>query len=186
MIRNLAARALLQVGVAVALLVLAASGCVSKPTMRLDHSELNGIQLGTLPPSIGIQMTVVLAVTNPNGYDVAVRAVHGQTVMADKYPLPVEFQAPGDGVWLPAKQTTLVRVPVMLPLPLALQLLQEMMMAPTLTYRFTGKADVTATRALAIQKDDYAVDEHGTLTREQLMAVVPAPFAGMPSPFAPH
>jgi hypothetical protein len=180
-IRTHAARAL-----AAALFVFFVCGCVSKPTMRLDHSELNGIQLATLPPSIGIQMTVVLAVTNPNGYDVAVRAVHGQTVMADKYPLPpVEFQAPGDGVWLPAKQTTLVRVPVMMPLPTALALLQEMMMAPTLSYRFTGRADVTATRTLAIQKDDYAVDERGTITREQMMAVVPAPFANMPMPFAP-
>jgi hypothetical protein len=176
--RTLPARALV-----VALFASFVCGCVSKPTMRLDHSELNGIQLATLPPSIGIQMTVVLAVTNPNGYDVAVRAVHGQTMMADKYPLPVEFQAPGDGVWLPAKQTTLVRVPVMMPLPLALALLQEMMMAPTLSYRFTGKADVTATRALAIQKDDYAVDEKGTITREQMMAVIPAPFANMPMPF---
>jgi len=159
---------------AVALLGLAAAGCVTKPTMRLDHSELNGIQLSTLPPSLGIQMTVVLAVYNPNGYDVAIRAMHGQTVMADKYPLPVEFQAPGDGVWLPSKQTTQVRVPVMLPLPLALSLLQEAMMSPTISYRFQGKADVTATRALALEKDDYAVDEHGTITREQMMAVVPA------------
>ena len=142
--------------------------------MRLDHSELNGIQLATLPASIGIQMTVVLAVTNPNGYDVAIRAVHGQTIMAGKYPLPVELQEPGEGVWLPAKQTTLVRVPVMLPFPLALQLLQETMTSPTVSYRFTGKADVTATRAFGIQKDDYGVDEQGTLTREQMMAVVPA------------
>jgi hypothetical protein len=168
----------------IALLGLAAAGCVTKPTMKLDHSELNGVQLSTMPPSLGIQMTVVLAVYNPNGYDVAIRAMHGQTVMADKYPLPVEFQAPGDGLWLPAKQTTQVRVPVMMPLPLALALLQEAMLAPTISYRFKGKADVTATRALALEKDNYEVDEHGTITREQMMAVVPAPFAGMPSPFA--
>ena len=170
---------------ALLLALLCVAGCVSKPTMRLDHSELNGVQLATMPPSIGIQMTVVLAVTNPNGYDVAIRAVRGQTMMADKYPLPVDYQAPAEGVWLPAKQTTLVRVPVMVPLPLALQLLQEVMASPTIAYRFIGKADVTATRTLALEKDNYAMDEQGVLTREQMMAVVPAtPFGNAPMPFA--
>src|SRR5579859_4334043 len=74
-------------------------GCVSKPTMHLNHAEISGVQLATLPPSIDVQMTIVLDVYNPNGYDVAVRAVRGQTVMAGRYPINVDYRAPGDGLW---------------------------------------------------------------------------------------
>src|SRR5450631_1268829 len=95
-------------------LALAAStciACVHKPEMHLDHAEITGVQLATMPPSLGIVMVVVINVFNPNGYDVAVRGVRGQAILADQYPLPVSFQAPPDGVWMPAGQTTAVRVP---------------------------------------------------------------------------
>ena len=35
---------------------------VSKPTMHLNHAEISGVQLATLPPSLGIVMTVVTRV----------------------------------------------------------------------------------------------------------------------------
>src|ERR1700721_1670535 len=82
----------------------ACSGCWSKPPMRLDHAEISGVQLATLPPSIDVVMTIFLDVYNPNGYDVAVRAVRGQTILAGRFPLPVDYHAPGDGLWLPAHQ----------------------------------------------------------------------------------
>lgn len=149
------------------------AGCVHKPTMHLDHAEISGVQLATLPPSLGIVMTVVLDVYNPNSYDVAVRAVRGQTVFAGQFPLAVSYQAPPDGVWMPAGQTTQVRVPVTMPVQLALALVQQGMTVPTIQYHFTGSADVTATRSFQIEKDNYSVDEDGTITRDQMMAVIP-------------
>jgi len=163
--------------------LLACTGCVSKPTMHLNHAEISGVQLATMPPSIDVVMTIVLDVYNPNSYDVAVRAVRGQTVMAERYPLPVDYKAPGDGLWLPAHQTTSVRVPLSLPLPLAFQLVQQALASPVIGYRFQGTADVTATRSLQLEKDNYGVDESGSVTRDQMMAVIPNSFA---SAFAPH
>ena len=156
--------------VAAALLLV---GCVHKPTMHLDHAEISGVQLATMPPSFGIVMVVVLDVFNPNSYDVAVRAVRGQTVFAGQYPLPVMYQAPPDGVWMPAGQTTQVRVPVTVPVQLAFALMQQGMAVPTIPYHFTGSADVTATRTFELEKDNYAVDEDGAITRDQMMAVIP-------------
>jgi hypothetical protein len=163
---------------ALAFLVGAAVGCVSKPTMHLNHAEITGVELATLPPAFGVLMTVVVDVYNPNGYDVAVRAMRGQTVMNNRYPLPVDFRAPAEGVWLPAKATTSVRVPVIMPLELALTLVREGFQAPSIPYRFTGTADVTATRTFQLEKDNYAVDESGTISQQQMLAVIPASLLG--------
>lgn len=141
--------------------------------MHLNHAEISGVQLATLPPSIDVVMTIVLDVYNPNSYDVAVRAVRGQTTMAGRYPIPVDYRAPGDGLWLPAKQTTSVRVPLTVPLPIAFSVVQESLNAPVIPYRFQGTADVTATRSFQLEKDNYGVDEQGTVTRDQMMAVLP-------------
>jgi hypothetical protein len=146
--------------------------------MHLNHAEISGVQLATFPPSLGVLMTVVVDVYNPNGYDVAVRAMRGQVLMAEKYPVPVEFQAPPDGVWLPSGQTTSVRVPVAMPLDLALILLREAYANPTISYRFTGSADVTGTRTFKIEKDNYSVDEHGVVTRDQIAAIIPNTLLG--------
>jgi hypothetical protein len=144
--------------------------------MHLNHAEISGVSLGTLPPSIDVVMTVVLDVYNPNGYDVAIRAVRGRTLLATRYPVNVDYRAPGDGVWLPARQTTMVRVPMSVPVPLALQLVQESFASPLIPYHFDGRADVTATSTLKVERDDYEVSEDGTVTREQMMAVLPNSF----------
>jgi hypothetical protein len=157
----------------VALVVACASlGCAQKPTMHVNHAEISGLQFATVPP--GIAMNVVIDVYNPNGYDVAVRAVRGQTIFADQFPLAVYFQAPPEGVWLPAGQTTPIRVPMTLPMPLAWTLVQQGFASPTIPYRFVGTADVTATRTFQLEKDNYSVDERGALTRADMLAVIPA------------
>jgi hypothetical protein len=153
--------------------VVAGSGCVHKPTMHLNHAEITGAQLATFPPSIGILMTVVVDVYNPNGYDVAIRAMRGQVVMTGRYMLPVDFRAQGSGVWLAAERTTSVRVPVSIPLDLGLALLRESVAAPIIVYRLTGRADVTASNTFRVESDDWAVDEQGTISREQIAAIVP-------------
>ncbi len=141
--------------------------------MHLNHAEISGFQAATFPPSIGVLMTIFVDVYNPNSYDVAVRAMRGQVIMADRYPLPLDFHAPPEGMWLPANRTTSIRVPLAVPLDLAIALVQQSVAMPTIPYRVVGKADVTGTRTFQIEKDDYAVDERGAITRDQMAAVIP-------------
>lgn len=155
----------------VVLAALFASGCAKKPTMRLNHAEVNGVRIA-FPPSVGVIMTTVVDVYNPNSYDVAIRAMRGQIVLADRYMLPIDFRATGDGVWLAADATTSVRIPVTMPMDLAVALLRESFAMPTIPFRVTGSADVTATRTFKIEGDDYSVDERGAFTRDQLQLAV--------------
>ncbi len=149
----------------------ACTACAKKPTMHLNHAEISGFQVATFPPSV--VMTVVVDVFNPNGYDVAIRAMRGQVIMADKYTIPLDYRPPGDGLWLPAGRTTQVSTPVAIPVNLAIALVGEAFASPTISYRLVGKADVTGTRSFQIEKDDYALDEPGTVTREQIQAIIP-------------
>lgn len=160
---------------AVVLLVFALAfvvGCAKKPTMRVHHAEVSGVQLG-FPPSLSVQMTVVMEVHNPNGYDVAIRAMRGSVTFNDRYTMPIDFRPGGEGVWLPSDQTTTVRVPVAVPVDLALRLTREALTG-TVPFHVVGKADVTATRSLKIESDDYSVDERGQITRQQIDASMAA------------
>jgi len=147
--------------------------------MRLNHAEVSGMQFG-FPPQASVALTAYLDVVNPNSYDVAIRAVRGQVTLAEKYTLPIDYRAPGDGVWLASSGTTQVRVPIAIPVQLAMQLMREAYTVPTIPFRLVGRADVTATRSLKIEKDDYEVDEKGMITREQMDAAVRSvfPFGG--------
>ena len=140
--------------------------------MKVNHAELAGVQLG-FPPSLMVQMTVVLDVTNPNSYDVAVRAMRGTVIYNGRYTQPINWAPGGEGVWLAAGRTTQVRVPVAMPVDLAMTLMREAMTG-VVKYHVKGKADVTATRTLAIEKDDYEVDEDGSFARQQIEASVAA------------
>ncbi|MCC6644147.1 MAG: LEA type 2 family protein [Polyangiaceae bacterium] len=155
----------------VAALGLSSAACVKKPTMKLRGADIAGIQIGF--PVINVNMVAVMDVTNPNSYDVAIRRVRGQVVFANRYPLPVDFQAQGNGLWLPSGQTTRVGVPITIPLALGFTLLNEAAQAPVIPFRFQGKADVTGTRTLQLEKDDYAIDETGVITRQQLVGALP-------------
>lgn len=139
--------------------------------MRLHHAEVTGLRVA-FPPSASVVMTVVVAVYNPNGYDVAIRAVRGQLTLARRYPMPLDFYPVPPGVWLPSDRTTLVRVPVNVPVQIAAAVLQESLFSPVVPYRFSGRADVTATRSLKLEVDNYAVDEEGVVTRAELEAAV--------------
>ena len=145
--------------------------------MKLHHAEVSGVQLG-FPPQMQVQMTVVLDVHNPNRYDVAVRAMRGTVTFHDRYTMPIDFKPGGEGVWLASDRVTQVRVPVTVPVDLALRLTREAM-GGTVPYRVVGKADVTATRSLKIESDDYTVDERGELSQQvinQSIAALGIPF----------
>jgi hypothetical protein len=157
---------------AVVWVALAFAGCASKPTMTLKHAEISGVSLG-FPPQVGVVMTMVLEVYNPNSYDVAVRAMRGTAVLAQRYTLPIDYRPGPEGVWMASKATTVLRVPVTVPIDLALTLLRESYTVPTISFRVTGTADVTATRTFQIEKDNYAVDEVGSFSRQQLEMAIP-------------
>lgn len=155
-----------------AILAVSASGCAKKPTMKVHHAEMAGMQFG-FPPSVALQMTVVMDVKNPNSYDVAIRAMRGQVTFYDRYTMPIDFRPPGEGLWLPADQTTQVRVPASVPIDLALRITREAMTG-VVPYHVVGRADVTATRSLKIESDDYSVDERGEIARQQIEASISA------------
>ncbi|MFC1641494.1 LEA type 2 family protein [Myxococcota bacterium] len=117
-------------------------------------------------------MRIHLDVFNPNSYDVAVRAVRGQVTLANRYPIAVDFQAEGEGVWLRSDATTRVVVPVNVPVQVALAVLRESYTTPTIPYHFTGRADVTATRSLRIEQDDYSVSADGWVLRQQIDSIL--------------
>jgi Late embryogenesis abundant protein len=139
--------------------------------MTLNHAEIRGLQLLAIPPCV--EMVIVIDVRNPNGFDVAIRALRGSITLADKYVVPVEYLAADDGVWLAADATTSVRIPVAIPVPTALQIAQDALVKSDIAFTFRGKADVSATRSLGIRQDDYAIEETGLVTRAQLVAILP-------------
>jgi len=157
-------------------LAAAVTGCVHDPTIRFKHAELNGVQLAAFPPRLGISLTVVADIVNPNSFDIGIRGMRGQVFMADRYPLPLEFRAPGEGLWLRAGQATAVRLPVEMPVDLAVELIRESFQYPMIGFHVVGTADVTGSSSLQIHKDNFAVDLRGVVTRQQIQGVVPAAF----------
>ena len=148
-------------------LALTQTGCAKKPTMKLNHAEISGLNVG-FPPSLAVVLTSVVDVYNPNSYDVAVRAMRGQITIMNRYTLPLNYVAENNGVWLAAGRTTSMRVPVSIPVDVALQLARETLMTPTIQFHVVGKADVTASRTFQIEKDDYSVNETGSFQSQSL------------------
>jgi LEA14-like dessication related protein len=145
-------------GIALLLALDLLTGCVSKPVVSLDHAELRGASLQ------GLFLSVVLQIKNPNSYDVQVRSLHVEVTIAGRYSLaPINMQP---NQWLPSNETTRVAVPVVIPWPIIPPLIAETLGSPEVTYRVKGSADVTAVRMLGIERDNYPVDEEGTLPRQ--------------------
>lgn len=141
------------------------AGCVSKPVISLHHAEVRDASLG------GIGLEVVLKVDNPNTYDVEVRSVHAQVTIAGKYALEPIDVTPNQ--WLGSNSTTLVRVPLSIPWTMLPVLVTETLGSSEVKYHVTGTADVTAVRALKIEKNDYPIDEDGTLPRQVFVSASP-------------
>jgi hypothetical protein len=142
---------------------LGAAGCsAERPTLRLHHAELRSASLR------GIGLDVYLTVDNPNSFDIEIRNVRVTVTFAEKYALPTIDYSPNQ--WLAAGQSTVVRVPVAIPFTLVPGVVQEARQSPTLKYTVKGSADVTAVRALGVERDNHPIDETGTLVRDDLLA----------------
>ena len=82
------------------LLSLGSLGCVSQPSLRLYGARVSHAS----PAGVGLTMT--MAVHNDNSFDVMVRDVRADVVLANRYPMPTVWAQPN--VWLPAGKSTLV------------------------------------------------------------------------------
>lgn len=139
------------------LALFAAPGCVSKPAVTVHHAELRGLS------AWGLQVMILLQVRNDNGYDVQLRNVNVSTTFGRGLRLPVMFSP---NQWLPSNQTSFVQVPVTIPWTAIPQLVAETNGAYAIPYHVKGVADVTATRSLGIERDNYPVDEGGAIPRQ--------------------
>jgi hypothetical protein len=118
-------------------------------------------------------MTVV-DVYNPNSYDVAIRAMRGQVVMGNNYSLPVDFRPPGNGVWLTSSRTTSVRVPINSHSTwgcCARLRRGAVHPLPSPGRRCDGVEHVSR------RERRLRVDEQGTISRQQIAAIIPSWFA---------
>ena len=151
----------------VVLLLLAATtqGCVKTPSLTPVGTELSGAT------SQGLAMNVLMAINNPNGHDIQLRSVRATTTLTGlRQPhalAPIDY--PMDR-WLPAEQTTTLRIPILIPWPTVMSLALETPFTSQVTYRVQGKADVTASSSFRFDRDDMPFDAQGVLSRQALIS----------------
>ncbi|MCA9556499.1 MAG: LEA type 2 family protein [Myxococcales bacterium] len=148
--------------VALMALLFLLGGCVTQPAVQL-HS----VRVQSVGP-MGVGLAMVMKVNNKNFFDVQVRNVRANVVVAEKVRLPMIAYNPD--IWLGAKQTTLVPVPVTLPWASVGPLLSATIESDTIDYRVQGVADVTAVRMLGIRRNDEPFDDEAEVSRAQLVA----------------
>ena len=141
----------------VAALAAACSGCATKPTADVQ----NAIIRGASPQGLGVQ--IYLRVKNENSFDIQIRRVRGRAVIGGRWGMPVDVSL---YAWLPSDSTTVVMVPLWIPWLMLPALVAESVGSPIIPWRLTGHADITATRLLGVEKDNFPVDEVGMLPRE--------------------
>lgn len=154
-------RSFLLVRVFLLLLTLSCAACVTTPSLSLYGARVTH----TTPAGIG--MTMTMKVENDNVFDIQLRGVMANVTLANRYQLPTVVANPW--IWLPAGQATLVHVPVIIPWTLIGPLIQTTLGSSLVPYRVVGRADVTATRALEIDFDDYKLDQVGRFSRGELL-----------------
>lgn len=143
----------------VAVISLVSTGCAKTPTLTLHHAEIQSASL------FGLGLSIVLSVENPNSFDLAVRNVRAKVTIANRYELPIDYSP---NQWLPAGKKTLVPVPVTIPYALLPDLANTTSNLQVLEYSVVGSVDVTATSALEVEKDNYPIDEKGSIQRADL------------------
>lgn len=141
----------------VLLALAAAPGCVSKPNITLHHAELRGLS------TWGVNVMILLQVRNDNAYDVQIRNVNVNVQFGRAVNIPVGFSP---NQWLPSNRTVAVQVPVTIPWTAIPGLVAETAGSFAIPYHVRGGADVTATRAFGIERDNYPVDESGAIPRQ--------------------
>jgi hypothetical protein len=150
-------------------LALGATGCVQRPSIMMHHAEVQGIS------AYGVSFTIYLQVRNENAYDIQIRHVNCNVVIGRGYVLgPIDFMP---NTWLASNRDSFLAVPVTIPWQLMPVLVGETMGAYAIPYQIKGTADVTATRTFGIERDNYSIDQVGSVPRQM---VINAARAAMP------
>ncbi|UQA60688.1 LEA type 2 family protein [Polyangium aurulentum] len=145
-----------------ALAALCASGCAERPTMRLHHAEIRFASFQ------GVGLDIFMTVDNTNSFDIQIRNVRVEVFLANRYNLPAIDYSPN--TWLPSGEKTVLRVPMVIPYTLIPRLVNETANSPYINYHVRGSADVTATRAFGVERDNYPIDEGGSIPRGDMLA----------------
>ncbi len=153
-----------------ALLALSSVGCFSEPSMKLYGARLAGAT------PYGVNLNLTMSVENHNSFDVMLRDVRADVMLAKQYRLPTVVVSPN--LWLPANRSTAVQIPVTVPWALVTPLIGSTLGSPTIEYRVWGSANVTATRSLEIDWDDYKLDKSGRFYRSELISAAGRGFLG--------
>jgi hypothetical protein len=156
--------------VLVALLALFATGCFSEPSMKLYGARISGAS------PHGVNLNLTMSVHNHNSFDVMVRDVRADVMLAKSYRLPSVVISPN--IWLPANRATSLQIPVTIPWSMVAPLAGAGIGSPTVEYRVWGSANVTATRSLEIDWDDYKLDKEGRFYRQELITAAGRGFFG--------
>lgn len=143
--------------------VLAASamGCVKTPVLQLHSARIGGVS------ATGVILSVTMRVNNENSFDVRVRNVRANVTIQSRYTLPYLQYNPD--TWLGSDASTLVPAPMTIPWVMVKPLLTTSIGSNAVSYTLNGLADVTATRLLQIQANDYGINAAGTFSRGDLV-----------------
>lgn len=146
-------------------LFLALSLCLvgCQPAVTLHSATLRGAT------PTGVSFDAVMAVENPNLFDIKVRAIRANAKLDGVRGVVPVYVEPH--TWIPAKRTILIPVPITLPWQMIPPVIAATVGNSKVTYHVSGTADVTATQAFAIDRDEYEFDEEGELPRGFLMKV---------------
>jgi hypothetical protein len=155
------------------LLALSTTGCPPPEPAVVPW----GVRLGGASP-YGIDLIMLVKVRNDNSFDVKVRNVRAQVTLGPGFQLPIVFSPE---VWLPSDQSSIVAVPVTIPWAMVGPLLAATAGSHQIGYRVVGSLDVSATRALEIESDDYRINATGALSRGDLVAIAGRGVLGGPT-----
>jgi hypothetical protein len=134
-----------------------------QPAVTLRSATLRGAT------PTGVAFDAVMAVENPNLFDIEVRAIRANAKLEGVRGVVPVYVEPH--TWIPAGRTVLIPVPIILPWQMIAPVIAATVGNSKVTYYVSGTADVTATRAFAIDRDEYEFDEEGELPRGFLMKV---------------
>ncbi len=149
--------------VLLALLAVTSTGCINpKPKIWLWRTQVRNAG----PP--GLTMNMEMRVHNDNGFDIQVRNVRANVVLANRYALPPIIASPN--IWLRANSVGVVQVPVTVPWNMVPNVTATAALGPFVNFRVRGFADVTGTRSLRIDVNDWKVDQEGRVSSAEIIA----------------
>ncbi len=137
------------------------SACHPTPVVELASVRI------TKATQLGVEATMQLKVTNTMPFDVKVKNVRAQVTVAERYALPYVRFDPDQ--WMPANSWVYVYVPALFPWASIAPLAAATITSDTIGYHVAGYVDVTATRLVGLQINDYTLDDDAQVSRADLL-----------------